>query len=223
MNTKTRIDALSFLRSRKRILLFAALMLVGLNDSPCSVVCHLSVGSVGTAIAASEDPVRAQYCNPAVVDYIVRDENGTVLSETQLKSVAEQLPKVIGDAHVYADQVSFSDDAKTFYWQESIDWQKGNKVPSLEFANSETCTMHLTETMLTYHNKKMRLIFNLSIGRDQPDRRPVIDSLSFQEGTFVLDLSGWSGSTHQMVPAERWKRVGTKSEALPKVENLEHT
>ena len=40
----------------------------------------------------------------------------------------------------------------------------------------------------------MFVIFNLDMARSQSDRRPVIDSLPFQEGTFALSLKGWSGA-----------------------------
>jgi hypothetical protein len=151
--------------------------------------------------------VRAQSCNPAVVSYIVRDENGKALDEAALKSVYEELPKSIGDARVYVGETAFADDGKTFYWPESVDWPKGEKVIGLQFINAETCTMHLTEVTLTYHHKKMRLIFNLEITRAQADRRPVIGSLPFQEGSFALDLTGWSHDRDQMIPPERWKKV----------------
>ena len=80
------------------------------------------------------------------------------MTETELKTVYERLPKAIGDARLYSGQVSFAEDERTFYWPESIDWQKGRKQPSLEFVNSETCTMQLTEVALVYHGKKMRLV-----------------------------------------------------------------
>jgi hypothetical protein len=150
---------------------------------------------------------RAQYCNPAAVSYIVRDENGKVLNEAAVKSMVEPLPKSIGDARVSVGESSFAADGKTFYWQDSVDWSKGVKVASLHFSNVETCTMRLTEVTLTYHNKKMRLIFNLAITREQEDRRPVIESLPFQEGTFALDLNGWSRDPTRVIPSARWKRV----------------
>jgi hypothetical protein len=162
------------------------------------------------ATCAPGDPSRAQSCNPAVVNYIVRDEGGKVLSAAELKSIYEQLPKSIGDARLDVGEVSFAADGKSFYWPESVDWEKGKKAPSLQFANAETCTMRLTEATLTHHNKRMRLIFNIDIARKQPDRRPVIDSLPFQEGVFELDLSGWSHSEDKVIPAERWKKVKGK-------------
>ncbi len=165
------------------------------------------VGLFILTIFAQGSLTHAQSCNPAVVSYIVRDEKGKALTGTALNSVYEQLPKFIGDAQTFIGENSFADDGKTFYWPESVDWPKGTKAPTLQFINSATCTMRLTEATLTYHNKKMRLIFNLEITRAQPDRRPVIDSLPFQEGTFRLDLNGWSPDPKKVIPAERWKRV----------------
>jgi hypothetical protein len=132
-----------------------------------------------------------------------------VLTETEIKTVYEQLPKAIGDARLYSGQVSFAEDERTFYWPESVDWEKGRKLPSLEFINSETCTMQLTEVTLVYHGKKMRLVFDINIARSQPDRRLVVDSLPFQEGTFRLDQTGWLGRRDQIVPSEGWKKVKT--------------
>jgi hypothetical protein len=169
----------------------------------CSVAL-LTIGAPGGL-------THAQSCNPAVVSYIVRDESGKVLRETELKSICEQLPKSIDSARLYVGEVSFADDGKTFFWPESLDWERGKKVPGLQFINNETCMMRLTEVTVTYHNKKMRLIFNIDIARTQPDRRPVIDSLSFQEGTFSLDLNGWPRDAEQMIPADRWKKVREKA------------
>jgi len=95
----------------------------------------------------------------------------------------------------------------TYYWPESVEWNKGRKIPVLEFANAGTCTLNLPRLDLEYHGKKMTLIFNINIERSQVDRRPVVDSLPFQEGTYVLDLSGWSRSRDKMIPATRWKKL----------------
>ena len=59
----------------------------------------------------------------------------------------------------------------------------------------------------------MRLIFKLDISRTQPDRRIVIDSLPFQEGSFVLDLSGWSGSD-KLIPATKWMKLRWREDLL---------
>ena len=152
----------------------------------------------------------AQYCNPAVVDYIVRDEERNPLTEAELRVVYEQLPKAIGDAQTALTEVSFAADGQTFYWPESVDWQTGKKISALEFANAATCTMHLDQVDLLYHGMRMSLIFNLDIGRTQRDRRPVIDSVRFQEGTFRLDLTGWTHNEGKMIGAERWKRQEPK-------------
>lgn len=162
------------------------------------------------AICASGSLAQPQSCNPAVVSYLVRDENGKLLNQAELKSIYEQLPKSIGDARTFMDEVSFAEDGKSFYWPESVEWPKGRKVPALEFVNSETCTMHFTEVTLLYHQKRMRLIFNIDIARSQSDRRPVVDSLPFQEGTFKLDMTGWTHEDDQMTPSTRWKKVADR-------------
>jgi len=151
-------------------------------------------------------PVSAQYCNPAVVDYIVRDAKGNVLSGEELKTIHQQLPQTIGNASTAVAEVSFTSDGVTYYWPESVDWDKGKKVPTLEFANAATCTLNLGRIELAYHGMKMTLIFEINIERYQADRRPVIDSLPFQNGTFTLDLSGWSHSRDKVIPATQWKK-----------------
>ena len=148
----------------------------------------------------------AQSCNPAAVDYIVRDGKGTVISGEALKTIHQKLPETIGNANTAVSEVSFTSDAVTYYWQESADWEKGKKVATLEFANAATCTLDLPRVELTYQGMKMTLVFDISIARNQDDRRMVIDSLPFQDGVFTLDLSGWSHSRDQMIPATRWKK-----------------
>ena len=86
----------------------------------------------------------AQSCNPASVYYIVRDEKGVVLSKEDLQTMVDQLPKKIGDATVWATEVSFAPDKQAFYWPESVEFDKGNKVPALGLSNAATCTLHLT-------------------------------------------------------------------------------
>ncbi|PWT88757.1 MAG: hypothetical protein C5B55_12615 [Blastocatellia bacterium] len=146
----------------------------------------------------------AQSCNPAAVDYIVRDEMGQILNNEELNTIHRTLPKTIGNADTSVDEVSFASDGVTYYWPESVEANAGTKVPVLGFVNAGTCTMNLNRVDLTYHGKTMSLIFNIIIDRDQDDRRPVIDSLPFHDGTFVLDLSGWSRNRDQMIPATRW-------------------
>lgn len=169
-----------------------------------------TVALVILVICASAGLAQAQYCNPAVVSYIMHDENGKLLSESELKSVYEQLPKSIGDASTFFGEVSFAEDGRSYYRPESVDWEKGKKVRALEFINSATCTMHLTEVTLVYHQKRMRLVFNIDIQRSQSNRRPVIESPPFQEGTFELDLSDWP-SEDQMIPSAKWKKTKDKA------------
>ena len=173
---------------------------------------------VVTVLTAIQGVKAGQFCSPAVVSYLVRDAKGAVLSEAQLKTISEQLPKEIGDATVDTDQVSFMSDMLTFSWRESVDRQEGNKLPALEFANAGKCTMHVGEVTLTMRGKQMNLIFNLDVGRDQYIHRTVVDSLPFQEGTFALDLSGWSRDLGKIIPSSMWKRIKT-SPACRSVEN----
>ena len=163
--------------------------------------CFLLCGLVITATSY------AQSCNPAMVSYIVRDETGRVLTGTELKTAAEQLPKQIGDATTSVDETSFAPDNQTFYWRESAEWEKGAKQPSLQFSNGGICAMRFSEITLVRHKKRMRLIFDIEILRFQSDRRPVVDSLPFQGGTFRLDLSGWTHEIDKLIPASRWKRI----------------
>jgi len=137
----------------------------------------------------------------------VRDEKGKVVSHATLTSISEKLPKQIGDANTSVDEVSFAPDKATFYWPEDVEWQKGTKLPALLFSNASTCTMHLGEVSLTYNGKTMRLLFNVDITRTQDERRPVVDSVPFQNGTFRLDLTPWTRVRDKLIPATYWKRV----------------
>jgi hypothetical protein len=156
-------------------------------------------------ICAACSLAHAQYCNPALVSYIVRDENGKRLTEEELKSVAEQLPQSIGDAQIYAGEVSLKENGRHFYRQESVDWDKGEKVPALHFINDGNCAMQLGKVTLTYHGKRMRLFFNISITRKQDHRRWVIDALPFQEGTFVVSVDGCPWGENEVISADRWE------------------
>jgi hypothetical protein len=75
------------------------------------------------------------------VSYVVRDEQGSVMGEEALKTIQQQLPKVTGNANTSVDEISFAGDGVTFYRRESVDWDKGKKVPALDFANAKTCTL----------------------------------------------------------------------------------
>ena len=149
----------------------------------------------------------AQSCNPVSVNYIVRDEAGRMLTNADLTAIAAQLPRQIGDATTSVTDTSFAPDNKTYYWPEDTQWANGTKVPTLMFSNVAICAMHFSEITLHYKNKTMRLIFGIDLPRYQPDRRPVVDSLPFQSGTFRLDLTGWTHDKDKIIPASRWKRI----------------
>lgn len=148
----------------------------------------------------------AQSCNPASVYYIVRDEKGAILSKAELKTVYDQLPKKISDATVVMSDVSFKPDKKSYYWPEQVEFDKGTKIPAILFSNAGECTLHLTDAELKYRGHTMRLIFNIDIARFQEDRRQVVDSLRFQDGTFKLDLKKWGHAEDLMIPATYWAK-----------------
>ena len=156
----------------------------------------------------------AQFCNPTRADYIVRDEKGKVVSGPDLKSIAEQLPEEIGDASVYPGEIAQTSDG-SYLWPESVEWQSARKQPAMGFSNAGTCKMFLGEVTLTYHNRKMHLVFNLNTGRGETYHRLLVDSLPFQEGTFKLDMTDWPEGD-KLVPATRWKRVSAGRRLLDK-------
>src|SRR5215467_4535682 len=117
----------------------------------------LGISLIVLLICGFATVIQAQSCNPAVVDYLVRDENGMLLSQSDMQALHEQLPKSIGDADTFLTEISLKEDGKSFYRPESVNFDKGKKIPALGFANAKTCTMQLTEVTLVYHEKKMRL------------------------------------------------------------------
>ena len=108
LTRQTRMDVGAPLRWRRLILLLTTVLLGG--GSPCVVVNSIKTASGAPSTSATRNLAYTQYCNPAVVNYILRDENGKVLTETEIKTVYEQLPKAIGDARLYSGQVTFAED-----------------------------------------------------------------------------------------------------------------
>jgi hypothetical protein len=162
---------------------------------------------VTTAFWAPGGITQAQECRPAVVNYIVRDESGKELAEPALKSISEKLPEKIDEASIYIGEVYFAKDGKAFYSPYSSERKKGKMVRSLSFGSVGPCIVNLKEATLSYHGKRMRLVFNIDINR----RNVVVESLPFQEGTFELDLTGWSLDQQIAIPATRWKKVSSKA------------
>jgi hypothetical protein len=148
----------------------------------------------------------AQSCNPASVAVLLRDSNGTALSEADVKTVAAALPKEIGDAGVWVGNTSLAADQKSYYWEEQTDFEKGKKMPALMFSNAGTCTMHLNEVRVDYQGMQMTLVFNINIERSTRDRRPLIYAPPFQNGTFELDLTNWTHDPHTIITEKYWRR-----------------
>ena len=84
-NIETRMNVGSPLRSRRLVLLLTTVLLGG--GSLCMVVNSIRAASGAASISGTRTPAYAQSCNPAVVDYILRDEKGKVLTETEVKTV----------------------------------------------------------------------------------------------------------------------------------------
>src|SRR5258708_8967519 len=99
---------------------------------------HRSMWLIPLLLLLVAKPAYSQYCNPAAVSYIGRDEKGEVLSAAAVKSIADQLPKEIGNAGTAASEVSLAADRQTFSWEDTSDWAKGHKFPALAFSNPPT-------------------------------------------------------------------------------------
>jgi len=158
--------------------------------------------------------IYAQECHPAAVNYIVRDEKGKVLGESELKGVYERTPKLPSEVgSVYLGAAFLAKDRKTFYSPYSEERKSGEEVPVIAFGHSGPCHLKFADSTLEYHGKKMRLFFDIDIpSKEQPVHDMVVDSLPFQEGTFKLDLSGLEHDDHKVMEAGRWKRISGKSE-----------
>jgi hypothetical protein len=188
-----------------------------------SLLMHLRAGFAAflfaellvLALSTSGDSAHAQSCNPAVVSYLVRDEQGRLLSEADLQSIAAQLPKTIGDAHIFVGEVSLTQNDTHFYWQSSVNWDKGRKVPALQFINAAKCEMLLQQVTLTYHGQPMQLGFALWISRTEPKRNLVIEALPFQAGKFSLRTTG--AATKEVIPAYRWSLASDEAQKEPVV------
>ena len=150
----------------------------------------------------------AQVCPPVGVLYVVRAEDGTPLTRPELESIAKELPKTIGVASpttgaatVTISSVPANDDGSLRpypYFGEKAP----KAIPALSLLNHYPCRLRVDAVTLMFHEKTMRLIFDLEF-----DARGVnilvIDSPPFQEGTFVLDPP----SAQTVIPAHQWKKV----------------
>ncbi len=179
-----------------------------LSSFPSVVPLLIFVACVSTG------SIYAQSCHPAVVNYIVRDEKGNVLGESELNAVYERISKLPSEVgSVYVETAFLAKDRKTFYSPYSEERKSGEEVPVIAFGHSGPCHLKFADSTLEYHGKKMRLIFDVDIpSKEQPVYDMVVDSLPFQEGTFKLDLSGLEQYDHRVMAASRWKRVSSKSE-----------
>jgi hypothetical protein len=164
-------------------------------------------------VCVSAGSTYAQECQPAAVNYIVRDEAGKVLGESELNAVYERIAKLPSEVgSVYMGTAFLAKGWKTFYSPYSEERKGSEEVSVIAFGHSGPCQLKFADSTLEYHGKKMRLFFDVDIpSKEQPVLDMVIDSLPFQEGTFKLDLSGLKQEEHRVMAASRWKRIGGKS------------
>jgi hypothetical protein len=139
----------------------------------------------------------AQSCRPAELNYIVRDDQGNVMSETTLKRVFKEVkPPTSG-----VGSVAFAEDGKLVGYS---DKEPKRTVPAIYFADAAECKLKVGEVVLTNGGDTMRLVFDLDIDR----RAYTIDSIPFRRGTFRLDQKGLADiDQNDLVPATRWKKV----------------
>jgi hypothetical protein len=185
---------------------------INFREAVCAAVSHRLWfrGALLIFVACvSTGSIYAQACEPASVDYIVRDERGKELGKSELNAVYERmskLPREVGE--VYVGTAILAKDRKTFYSPYSEESKSGEEVPVITIFNMVSCRIKFADSTLEYHGKKMRLFFD--VDSEQLVHHMVIDSLPFQEGTFKLDLSGLE-QADRVIAATRWKRVSGKS------------
>jgi len=160
------------------------------------------------ALCPSINEAFGQSCRPAVVSYLVRDEKGKVLNETELVLISKEMTSRWG-----IRQIAFSEDGKSVISEYSEDAKRAvNQVPVLTVSNATKCELWLKEVTLRYGARTMRLVSNLHVYR----RAVAIDSLPFAEGTFQLGLEKeWPNQTEpyqgdSYIAAARWKKVNDK-------------
>ena len=162
--------------------------------------------------------VEAQRCPYTAAYYVVRGEDGVVLSEAELQIVYEASPKPTGDdLGVFLGTLLQRADGT--YAHPNFQ-REGTKVPVLDFHGRDECFVHLREVTLVYHQRRMRLIFDVEIApvtfgeAADYQRRPklpsivVVESPPFREGTFRLDVAGW------LAQFTRWAESTTISAAF---------
>lgn len=181
------------------------------------------------------DALAAQRCPTAGVAYLVRGSDGKLLNTADLTVIVNRFPPVkdppggpgrqTPDRNVTVKVSPFylNEDGSLPATEESLQRATASPRTALLFTNN-ACEMHFGEVVLTHQEKTMRLIFNIDLGATRNGQyiqrvRPLIDSLPFQEGTFMLDVKLEALKTVSIpdelnkdwidvvVPAQSWKKV----------------
>jgi hypothetical protein len=141
------------------------------------IICTLLTSVLFVSTAA------AQRCPPVRVNYIVRSQNGTILTTAELQTLRVQVPE---EVRVRID----------------------SSIPSLLFiGDHDPCLMDLQDIVLERDGMRMQLSFNLElIPGNGGLQRARIDGLPFQDGRFVLTRPA-SMRSDGTWPASSWKSV----------------
>jgi hypothetical protein len=123
---------------------------------------------------------------------IVRAEDGRIFQKPDLDTLYERLPKTIGDAVT------------------SVEFRNG--VPRLLVSNGYPCAIHFFEITLSYHEKKMRLLFDLDFNDRGTLSLVTIELPNFQEGIFRLIPNPGPPENGSWLLNDRWRKVETAAD-----------
>ena len=154
------------------------------------------------ACLALARPAAAQHCWPSSVSLLVRDEQGAPIHPRELSGYTWTPQK--------PDSSDQGDDRA-----HRTDGRRGPRVPAGTYAlhwwGRGDCRVHLDEVVLTRGDRVMRLRLNLRLdtNADPGPTEYVIDTPSFQPGTFELGLPLPPGVLHgaARVTAGAWRRL----------------
>jgi hypothetical protein len=141
--------------------------------------------------------VDAQSCRPAELNYFVRDSNGRLLTESQLKSIARRMSTPVPSVTI----VGLAANGKLVGYSGK---PAKSTQAALSYTDAKTCHLKIDEWSLSYRGRTMRLIFDLDLER----RAYTFDSLPFRSGTYRLDQEELAATdNNEVISASRWKRV----------------
>lgn len=179
-----------------------------MNKQTAKLICLFAFGLF--LLAGSIVPVHAQYCRGSELFYIVRDAKGKIINPTKLGLPAFTEKNVIEISYAEAEK------EREGYWVagETIKEVRKQKFAGLEketgslFALNEdtggACSFSKPVIFkLTLGKKTMSLIFRFAAPRNDAPEVYLVDSMSFQQGAFEIDLPEKSGN----YAAKNWRKT----------------